>query len=48
MPAEEASEVRRRVELHRRFLKAAAMIGQLNLRRWWREKGRKEKAWEKP
>ena len=48
VPAEEAPEVRRRVELHRRFLKAAAMIGQLNLRRWWREKGRKEKAWEKP
>jgi hypothetical protein len=36
VPAAEAEEVRRRVALHRRFQKAAAMIANLNLRRWLR------------
>lgn len=38
VPAREAEEVRRRVDLHRRFQKAGAMIGNLNLRRWLRER----------
>jgi len=38
VPAAEAEEVRRRVDLHRRFQKAAAMIANLNLRRWLRER----------
>lgn len=38
VPAGEAAEVRRRVDLHRRFQKAAAMIANLNLRRWLRER----------
>jgi len=38
VPAEQAAEVRRRVDLHRRFEKAAAMITHLNLRRWLRER----------
>jgi hypothetical protein len=38
IPAGEAEEVRRRVELHRRFQKAAAMIANLNLRRWLRRR----------
>jgi len=38
VPASEAEEVRRRVDLHRRFQKAAAMIGALNLRRWLRQR----------
>ena len=38
VPAREAEEVRRRVDLHRRFQKAAAMIGALNLRRWLGER----------
>lgn len=38
VPASEAEEVRRRVDLHRRFQKAAAMISALNLRRWLRER----------
>lgn len=38
VPAGQAPEVRRRVDLHRRFQKAAAMIATLNLRRWLREK----------
>ena len=37
VPARQAEEVRRRVNLHRRFQKAAAMISALNLRRWLRE-----------
>ncbi len=36
VPAGEAEEVRRRVELHRHFQKVAAMITDLNLRRWLR------------
>ena len=36
VPACEAEEVRRRVELHRRFGKVAAMITDLNLHRWLR------------
>ncbi len=36
VPADQAAEVRRRVELHRQFQKAAAMIAHLNLRRWLR------------
>jgi hypothetical protein len=40
VPASEAQEVRRRVDLHRRFQKAAAMISTLNLRRWLRERKR--------
>ena len=47
VPAEGAEEVRRRVDLHRRFQKAAAMIGKLNLRRWLRERKQKERAKEK-
>lgn len=45
VPAAQAAEVRRRVELHRRFEKVAAMISALNLRRWLRERKptRKEK-----
>ena len=38
VPGSEAEEVRRRVDLHRRFQKAAAMISALNLRRWLRER----------
>jgi hypothetical protein len=38
VPASQAGEVRRRVDLHRRFQKAAAMISALNLRRWLRER----------
>ena len=37
VPAAQAEEVRRRVDLHRRFQKAAAMIANLNLPRWLRE-----------
>ncbi|HUY12011.1 MAG TPA: DUF6788 family protein [Terriglobia bacterium] len=44
VPAEEAEEVRRRVDLDRGFQKAAAMIGTLNLRRWSGEKKQKERA----
>lgn len=36
VPAGEAHEVRRRVELHRRFEKVATLIAHLNLRRWLR------------
>jgi hypothetical protein len=43
VPAGEAAEVRRRVDLHRRFQKAAALIAHLNLRRWLRgRKARKQ------
>jgi hypothetical protein len=45
IPASQAEEVRRRVDLHRRFQKAAAMITGLNLRRWLR--GRKQGKQEK-
>ena len=38
VPASQAEEVRRRVDLHRRFQKAAAMITALNLRRWLRQR----------
>lgn len=38
VPVGEVEEVRRRVDLHRRFQKAAAMITHLNLRRWLRER----------
>jgi len=38
VPVGQAEEVRRRVDLHRRFEKAAALIAHLNLRRWSREK----------
>jgi hypothetical protein len=34
VPVEPAAEVRPRVDWHRRFAKAAAMITPLNLRRW--------------
>jgi hypothetical protein len=45
VPAAQAEEVRRRVELHRRFEKVAATISALNLGRWLRERKppRKEK-----
>jgi hypothetical protein len=48
VPAGEAEEVRRRVELHRRFQKMAAMITDLNLRRWLRARKltKKEKSQE--
>ena len=43
VPANQAAEVQHRIDLHRRFQKAAAMIAQLNLRRWLRaEKARKQ------
>ncbi len=48
VPAEGAEEVRRRVDLHRRFQKAAAVIAHLNLRRWLRDRERKEPEKEKP
>jgi hypothetical protein len=38
VPARQAEQVRRRVDLHRRFQKAAAMIAHLNLRRWLSER----------
>jgi hypothetical protein len=38
VPAAEAAEVRRRVDLHRRFQQTAARIAPLNLRRWFRLK----------
>jgi len=38
VPLAQATEVRRRVALHRRFEKAAAMITHLNLRRWLYER----------
>ena len=38
VPAGQADQLRRRVDLHRRFQKAAAMITSLNLRRWLRER----------
>jgi len=38
VPAARAEEVRRRVELHRRFKKVAATIRALNLRRWLRQR----------
>jgi hypothetical protein len=38
VPAAEAAQVRRRVDLHRRFQRAAAMITSLNLRRWLRQR----------
>ena len=43
VPARQAPQVRRRVELHRRFQKAAAMISALNLRRWLRERKQRKK-----
>ena len=43
VPVGQAAEVRRRVELHRRFQKAAAMITHLNLRRWLRERQTRKK-----
>jgi hypothetical protein len=42
VPASDAQEVRRRVDLHRRFQKAAAMITALNLRRWLRARKQTE------
>ena len=47
VPPEQAGEVRRRVNLHRRFQEAATRIARLNLRRWRREKEPKGKAQEK-
>jgi len=38
VPAAQAAQVRQRVDLHRRFEQAAAMITNLNLRRWLRER----------
>jgi Family of unknown function (DUF6788) len=38
VPASQAEDIRRRVDLHRRFEKAAAMIAHLNLRRWLGER----------
>jgi hypothetical protein len=46
VPAGEAKEARRRVELHRRFEKVAATIAHLNLRRWLRARKLTKK--EKP
>ena len=36
VPAGDVAEVRRRVDLHRRFQQTAARIAHLNLRRWLR------------
>ncbi len=36
VPAADAEQIRQRVELYRRFRRAAAKIGELNLRRWLR------------
>ena len=36
VPAAQAEQVRQRVDLHRRFEQAAAMIANVNLRRWLR------------
>jgi len=38
VPAAQAEQVRQRVDLHRRFERAAAMITSLNLRRWLRQR----------
>jgi len=46
VPAAEAEQVRQRVELYRRFRRAAAQIAELNLRRWLRDRQAKEKAQE--
>ena len=43
VPADQAEEVRRRVDLHRRSQKATAMIAHLNLRRWLRERKARRK-----
>lgn len=43
VPAREAEEVRRRVELHRRFQKVAGTIAHLNLRRWLRARKLRQK-----
>ena len=43
VPVEQAAEVRRRVDLHRRFQKAAVMISHLNLRRWLGERKHRKK-----
>jgi hypothetical protein len=43
IPAELAEETRSKVELHRRFQDAAAAICQINLHRFLRHKGQKEK-----
>ena len=43
VPADQAEEVRRRVDLHRRFQKAAAMIAHLNLHRWLRARQARKK-----
>lgn len=48
VPPQAAEEVRRRVDLHRRFQEAVAHIAQLNLRRWLSAKEAKGKAQEKP
>jgi hypothetical protein len=42
VPAGEAEQVRRRVDLHRRFQRTAAMIANLNLRRWLRQRKQAE------
>ncbi len=36
VPAAQAEQVRRRVDLHRRFQRTATMVAHLNLRRWLR------------
>jgi hypothetical protein len=43
VPADQAEEVRRRVDLHRCFEKAAATIVNLNLRRWLRQRKQAKK-----
>ena len=42
IPTELAEETRAKVELHRRFQEAAAVICQINLRRFLQRKGQKE------
>lgn len=44
VPAELAEEARAKVEMHKRFQKAAATICQINLRRFLGSRGKKEKS----
>lgn len=44
IPAALAEEARKRVEMHKHFLEAAATICQINLRRFLQRRGEKEKS----
>ena len=43
IPSELAEEARQKVEMHKRFQRAAATIGQINLRRFVRRKEEKDR-----